>query len=73
LIHEKQIILFDSHNFCPVVFWSLGPLKNPKGYTIAIAEIDETWILRWKTPSNEDSFAYCSDHQMVIQVVKQLY
>ena len=63
-----------NHEFKPVPFWSLGPLKNPKGYTIAIAEIDETWILRWREPwSARDQFVYCSTYQKVIEEVKLLY
>lgn len=65
--------MFDSHTFRPVTFWSLGPLKNPKGVTIAVAEIGEVWILRWCSPGSEEMFLYCSDYQKVIEAVKLLY
>lgn len=66
--------MFDSHTFIPVTFWSLGPLKNPKGYTIAIAEIDAAWVLRWKEPwSTVEHYVYCSDYKQVIEEVKKLY
>jgi hypothetical protein len=66
--------MFDSHSFKPVTFWSLGPLKNPKGYTIAIAEIDDSWIMRWKEPwSTKEEYVYCSNYEHVIREVKKLY
>lgn len=62
------------HKFKPIPFWSLGPLRNPKGYMIAIAEIDDTWILKWREPwSSLDQFLYCCDYKEVIEKVKLLY
>jgi hypothetical protein len=66
--------MFDSHTFQPITFWSLGPLRNPKGVTIAVAEIDETWILKWREPwSSAEQWCYCSDYRKVIDSVKLLY
>ena len=62
------------HNFIPVTFWVLGPLKNPNGYTITIAEIDAVWIMKWREPwSNVETCRHFSDYQKVIEEVKKLY
>lgn len=60
------------HIFNSVPHYRIGPLRNPMGYLIAIAEIDELWLFRCESPDGEAYTAYFSTHEEVIKVIQGL-
>jgi len=60
------------HTFRPVSHWCIGPLRNQYGYVIQVAEIGETWILRWLSPSGDIGCKYFGNYENVIKAIHTL-
>ena len=64
--------MFDSHSFKIVSHHKIGPLRNPYGYILAVAEIGDVWMVRIEKPSGENFSAYFADYEDVIEIIGKL-
>jgi hypothetical protein len=59
------------HNFKTIQHYKVGPLRNKWGYIIAIAEIDNIWMMKWRSPYHDvDQWRYFADHDEVIYYIE---
>ena len=60
------------HDFTTITHWRIGPLRNQLGYVFAVAEIGDTWLLRWTDPHGLNHCRYYNDHDHVVSTIELL-
>lgn len=65
------MVMFD-HKFQPISFISSGPIGNKFGWVFMVAEIDEVWFLKWKSPNGEKGMTLFSNQEDLLKTIENI-
>jgi len=63
--------MFD-HEFKAVHHWRIGPIRNRWGWVFAVAEIGDSWFLRWVSPDGFRGGGIYSDYDDVCAAIEAI-
>jgi hypothetical protein len=63
--------MFD-HDFQKVPHLRIGPILNKYGWLIAVAEIGDSWFLRWQSPSGITGTGIYPDHVSCVDAIQTI-
>lgn len=60
------------HKFRPISFWSIGPIGSRSGWVFMVAEIDEVWFLKWKSPDGDRGMSLFASQDDVVKTIEEM-
>jgi len=60
------------HEFHTLDHLRIGPLRNSRGWIFAVAEIGDSWFLRWCDPHGLQGSAVFADHDDCIRALEMI-
>jgi len=60
------------HEFHFLPHLRIGPIINKYGWIISLAEIGDTWFLKWKSPDGLSGLELYPDHDSCVIAIKDI-